>query len=120
MKKDKIIKELTKYPKNELVSRILDLETKLASIAHDHQKAIKYLKLSLRRIDPDRRKLSLINEFYYLYDRYLKNSTHEKASQKLLKDPIWAVLCKLDPMLARLKTTRSMMKKYSLQKKSST
>ena len=62
MKKDKIIKELTKYPKNELVSRILDLETKLASIAHDHQKAIKYLKLSLRRIDPDRRKLSLINE----------------------------------------------------------
>lgn len=115
--KDKLIKKIRSYPKDKLASRVYDLESQLADLNQDHDKAVKYLKLALRRINPDRRKLSLINEFYSLYGEYLKHNTHEKATQALLKDPIWMMLCKLDPMLARMTTPKSMMNKYNVQKK---
>ena len=117
LSKDNLIKKIRSYPKDKLASRVYDLECQLADLNQDHDKAVKYLKLALRRINPDRRKLSLINEFYSLYGEYLKNNTHEKATQALLKDPIWMMLCKLDPMLARMTTPKSMMNKYNLQKK---
>lgn len=117
LNKDKLLKKIRRYPKDKLASRVYDLEAQLAELNRDHDKAVKYLKLALRRINPDKRKLSLIDEFYYLYGRYLKNSTHEKANQSLLKDPIWKMLCNLDPMLARMKTPKSMMNKYNTQKK---
>jgi hypothetical protein len=112
-----IIKEIRSYPKTKLATRVYELEKELANLNRDHNKAIKYLKLALHRINPDRRKLSLINEFYPLYGRYLKNNTHEKATQAILKDPIWLMLCKLDPMLARMTTPKSMMNKYNAPKK---
>ena len=117
MSKDKLLKRIRSYPKDKLASRVYDLETQLANLNRDHDKAVKYLKHALRRINPDKRKLSLIDEFYYLYGRYLKHNTHKKATQALLKDPIWMMLCKLDPMLARMTTPKSMMNKYNLQKK---
>jgi len=117
LNKDKLLKKIKRYPKDKLASRVYDLEAQLAELNRDHDKAVKYLKLALRRINPDKRKLSLIDEFYYLYRGYLKNSTHEKATQALLKDPIWMMLCKLDPMLARMTTPKSMMNKYNSQKK---
>ena len=117
LSKHKLLKKIRRYPKDKLASRVYDLEKQLAILNRDHDKAVKYLKLALRRINPDRRKLSLIDEFYYLYGKYLKNSTHEKATQAILKDPIWMMLCKLDPMLARMTTPKSMMNKYNTQKK---
>jgi len=117
LNKDKLLKRIRSYPKDKLASRVYDLETQLADLNRDHDKAVKYLRLALRRINPNRRKLSLIDEFYFLYGRYLKNSTHEKATHALLKDPIWLMLCKLDPMLARMTTPKSMMNKYNSQKK---
>ena len=60
LNKDKILKELKSYPKDKLASRVYDLETQLADLNRNHDKAVKYLRLALRRINPDRRKLSLI------------------------------------------------------------
>ena len=120
MIKDKLLKKIRSYPKDELASRVYDLESQLADLNRNHEKAVKYLKFALRRINPDRRKLSLINEFYFLYGRYLKNSTHEKATRALLNDPIWTMLCKLDPMLARMTTSKTMMNKYNASKKGKT
>lgn len=117
MIKDKFLKTIRSYPKTKLANRVYELENELANLNRNHDKAVKYLKLALRRINPDRRKLSLINEFYSLYSGYLKNNTHETATQTLLKDPIWKILCKLDPMLARMTTSKSMMNKYNAQKK---
>ena len=86
LSKDKLLKRIRSYPKDKLASRVYDLETQLVDLNRDHDKAVKYLRLALRRINPDRRKLSLIDDFYFLYLRYLKNSTHENT-HALLKDP---------------------------------
>lgn len=117
MIKKKLLKEINSYPKKNLAERVLELETILSQLRRDHNKLTNYLKYSLRRLDPDKRKSGLIDEFYHLYKKYLKGKTHEQAKQILLSDPVWLFLCKLDPMLGRLKSTKAMMNKFNYLQK---
>ena len=55
LSKDKLLKIIRSYPKDKLASRVYDLETQLVDLNRDHD-VVKYLRLALRRINPDRKK----------------------------------------------------------------
>jgi hypothetical protein len=115
--KKKLLKELNNYPKKSLVERVLELETQLSQIKSNHKKATTYLKYALRRLNPNKKKIGLQGEFVFLYQKLLKGKTHDQAAQQLLSDPVWLFLCQLDPMLARLKSTKAIMNKFNRLKK---
>ena len=113
-------KELLSYEKKNLVNRILETEKNLIHLRHEYKKAIHYMNLALRKINPNKIKISLHKEFYKLYLSYYKHNTHEGSTRLILKDPVWILLCKIDPMLARLKTPKAFKEKFNLLKKKAT
>jgi len=112
----KIKKELLKNPQ-ALLERTLELEAELIKLRKNYSRAIKYMRIALRRIDPNKVRQQLNKEFYELYKSYYHKSTHQKATEQLLQDPSWHLYCKLDPMLARLKTPKAFKEKFNSLKK---
>jgi len=115
-------KTLLRKPR-DLLKRIYQLEEEKKKLLSQLQKrpslrnykvAIKYAVYLLKRIDPNKRKTTNLNqEFIKLYEFHFFGSTHEKAVERIKKDLKWKFLCKADPMLGRLKAVDSFKKKYN-------
>ena len=112
----KIKAELKRDPK-ALLEYTLKLESELIFLRKNYEKALRFMPLALKRLDPDKLKESLKNDFYMLYDDHLKNNTHQKTTENILQDKLWHMICKLDPALSRLKTPKAFKEKFNSLKK---
>jgi hypothetical protein len=112
----KIKKELIKNPE-ALLEHTLKLESELIHLRKNYDKALRYMPIALRRTDPNKLKQSLTDDFYRLYKDHLRNTTHQKATESILQDRLWQMICKLDPALSRLKTPKAFKEKYNSLKK---
>ena len=112
----KIKAALLKDPK-ALLEHTLKLESELIHLRKNYDKALRYMPIALRRIDPNKLKQSLTDDFYRLYKEHLRNTTHQKATESILQDRLWKMICKLDPALSRLKTPKAFKEKFNSLKK---
>ena len=112
----KIKKELIKNPE-ALLKHTLKLESELIHLRKNYDKALRYMPIALRTTDPNKLKQSLIDDFYRLYKDHLRNTTHQKATESILQDRLWQMICKLDPALSRLKTPKAFKEKFNSLKK---
>ena len=100
-----------------LLEYTLKLESELIHLRKNYDKALRYMPIALRRIDPNKLKQSLRDDFYKLYKDHLRNTTHQKATESILQDRLWQMICKLDPALSRLKTPKAFKEKFNSLKK---
>ena len=112
----KIKSALLKDPK-ALLEHTLKLESELIHLRKNYDKALRYMPIALRRTDPNKLKQSLTDDFYRLYKDHLRNTTHQKATENILQDKLWHMICKLDPALSRLKTPKAFKEKFNSLKK---
>lgn len=112
----KIKAALLKDPK-ALLEYTLKLESELIHLRKNYDKALRYMPIALRRTDPNKLKQSLTDDFYRLYKDHLRNTTHQKATESILQDRLWQMICKLDPALSRLKTPKAFKEKFNSLKK---
>tara|TARA_X000000950_G_C13489433_1_gene487158 strand:+ start:44 stop:406 length:363 start_codon:yes stop_codon:yes gene_type:complete len=112
----KIKAELLKKPE-VLLEYTLKLESELIRLRKNYDKALRYMPIALRRADPNKLKQNLKDDFYRLYKDHFKNKTHQKATESILQDKLWHMLCKLDPALSRLKTPKAFKEKFNSIKK---
>ena len=112
----KIKAALLKDPK-ALLEYTLKLESELIHLRKNYDKALRYMPIALRRINPNKLKQSLTDDFYRLYKDHLRNTTHQKATESILQDRLWQMICKLDPALSRLKTPKAFKEKFNSLKK---